>query len=283
VITGVGVWWLWQVFAILVSLVVGSFVTLCITRMPEDRSVVTPGSHCDMCGHAVRPYDNIPVVSWVVLRGKCRDCDGPIPVMLPLMELFVGCLGWLLFRKIVVDVDAIDVAHAVAWTVYFGFLCALTIAAFVDIRHRIIPDQTSSYAVPFGVLGCTLLAYLEYEGWPGFSVRQSVLGALVGYGFFAVLAKVMHALMGQEALGWGDVKLLAMIGAFVGVFPGIYFVLMFGSMMGAAFGVALTLYQWRRPSPPFGPPLALAATVYVFYGDLFIEAYMPMWSRFVGG
>jgi len=274
--------WIWQGFALAVSLVIGSFVSLCIGRMPEDRSVVTPGSHCDMCGHPIRPRDNIPVLSWILLRGRCRDCDGPISATVPMTELLVGLLGWLLFRKIVPDESALDLAHAAAWVTYFGFLCLLTIAAFVDIRHRIIPDQTSSYAVPFGVLGCVVLTALEFEGWPSFSVRQSVLGVIVGYGFFAVLARVAYALTGREALGWGDVKLLAMIGGFVGIFPGVYFVLMFGSIMGAAFGLALTLYQWRRPSPPFGPPLALAAAIYVFYGDLFIESYIPLWSQYIG-
>jgi len=204
-------------------------------------------------------------------------------VTLPLTELFVGLLGWLLFRKVIPDIAALDIGNVAAWVIYFGFLCLLTIAAFVDIRHRIIPDQTSSYAVPFGVLGCTILTYLDYQGWPGFSVRQSLLGVLVGYLFFALLARVAYAMTGREALGWGDVKLMAMIGGFLGAFPGVYFVLMFGSIMGAAFGLSLTLYQWRRPSPPFAPPLALAAAVYVFYGDLIIENYMPLWAVYVGG
>jgi leader peptidase (prepilin peptidase)/N-methyltransferase len=271
------VWWTWQFFAIAVSLVMGSFVSLCITRMPEDRSIITPGSHCDMCGQPVQPRDNIPVISWILLKGRCRDCDASIPVTYPLTELFVALLGWLLFRKLVPDADAIDVAHGVAWVVYFGFLCALTIAAFVDMRHRIIPDETSIYAIPFGVGGAWLLEYLQYDGWLGFGLAQSATGAVAAYAFLGSLAIVAHFTMGPNAMGWGDVKLIAMIGAFLGGFPGAFFVLMFGSMVGSVVGLSMTLYLWRRPILPFGPSLTLVAGLYVFYGDILIENYLTMW------
>ena len=273
---------MWQGFAIAVSLVIGSFVSLCITRMPEDRSVVSPGSHCDMCGHAVRPYDNIPVLSWIILKGGCRDCGAKIPVTYPLIELFVGALGWLLFRKFVPDESALDLTHGVVWTVYFGFLCLLTIAAFVDLRYRIIPDQTSSWAVPFGVLGVAALQYLEYDGWLHMSVLSSLLGAMVGYGFFAAMALGAGAVYGKEALGWGDVKFLGMIGAFLGLAPGVFFVMLFGSMVGAVVGLALTLYFWRQPAPPFGPSLALVAGIYVLYGDIILVNYLPTWAILAG-
>lgn len=274
-------WWMWQVFAIAISLVIGSFVSLCITRMPEDRSVVTPGSHCDMCGQPVRPYDNIPVLSWILLKGGCRDCGASIPVTYPLIEVFVGLLGWLLYRKLVPDADALDPTHAVVWVVYFGFLCLLTIAAFVDVRWRIIPDQTSSLAIPFGVLGCGVLQYLQYDGWLNLTLLQSLLGAMFGYGLFAAMAKFAHLLYGREALGWGDVKLIGMIGAFLGVFPGVFFVMFFGSVLGAIVGLGMTLYLWRRPQPPYGPSLAFVAGVYVLYGDLIIENYLPTWGIFL--
>ncbi len=276
--SGATVWWTWQIFAIAVSLVIGSFVSLCVTRMPEDRSIITPGSHCDVCGHPVRPYDNIPVISWVLLKGRCRDCGASIPVTYPLIEIYVGLLGWLLYRRVVPDVDAIDPVHGTVWVVYFGFLCLLTIAAFVDMKHRIIPDETSIYAVPFGFLGCVLLQYLGYEGWLGFGLRQSVFGAVAASGFFATLGTIAHFLIGREALGWGDVKFMAMIGSFLGLFPGVFFVLLFGSMVGAIGGLAMTVYLWRRPMLPFGPSLAFVATVYVFYGDIIVRNYLTVWA-----
>lgn len=276
-------WWTWQVFAILIGLVIGSFLNLCIARMPEDRSIVTPGSHCDACGRPIRWSDLIPVVSWVLLRGRCRDCGTSIGALTPLIELLGGLLAWLLFRRMVPDPSALDGAHITAWVVYFGFASLLVVASYVDLRHRIIPDQTSIYAVPLGILGALVLEWVGYEGWVAPDWRRAVLGALLAGGFFANTAIIARFLKGQEALGWGDVKLIAMIGAFVGPLPGAMVVMLLGSVIGSIVGIGATLYLRRRPYLPFGPALAAAALLWVLYGDRMVEAFFPGMVRWLYG
>lgn len=277
----IALWWTWQGFAIAVGLVIGSFLNVCIARMPEDRSVVWPGSHCERCGHAIRWTDNIPVVSYLILRGRCRDCAAPIGALHPLIELLGGLLSWLTYRRFVPDPSALDAAHLTAWAVWFGFVCLLVVASFVDLRHRIIPDETSIFAAPAGVLAALGLTAIGYDGWLAIPWRQAVLGAAVGGGFFAGTSLIARLIAGREALGWGDVKLMAMIGAFLGPLPGVFFVTLLGSVIGSITGIASTLYLRRRVYLPFGPALAAAALVYVFYGDLLIRAFLPTWGAWL--
>lgn len=268
-------WWTWQGFAVTFGLVIGSFLNVCIARMPEDRSVVAPGSHCERCQQPIRWFDNVPVLSYVLLKGRCRHCDTPIGASHPLVEVLGGLMAWLLFRRFVPDPALLDLPHVAAWGVYFGFASLLIVATYVDLRHRIIPDPTSSWAVPLGVASVALLAWLGYDGWLATSWRSSVLGAAFGGGFFAVTGLLARFLSGREALGFGDVKLIAMIGAFLGPLPGVLLVMLIGSLIGSVIGILATLILWRRPMLPFGPPLAIGALVYVLYGDLLLRAFFP--------
>lgn len=268
-------WWIWQIFALLAGLVIGSFLNVCIARWPEDRSVVAPRSHCESCGRTIRWSDNLPVLSWFILRGRCRDCSAPIGAVHPAIELLGGLLSWLLYRRMVPSPEALDPAHLATWGVYFGFVSLLVVASYVDLRHRIVPDQTSIWAVPFGVLGAFLLERLGATDWTVPTWREAVLGAALGGGFFALTALVARILKGQEALGWGDVKLMAMIGAFLGPVPGVLVVMLVGSVVGSIVGIAATLIQRRRTYLPFAPPLALAAVAYVLYGELLVRTFLP--------
>lgn len=268
-------WWTWQAFAFAVGLAVGSFLNVCIARWPEDRSVVLPASHCEACGHPIRWSDNLPVVSWFLLRGRCRDCAAPIGAFHPAVELLGGLLSWLVFRRMVPGAEALDPAHVATWAVYFGFVSLLVVASYVDLRHRIIPDQTSIWAVPLGVLAAFALERVGAVDWLVPTWREAVLGAALGGGFFTFTAVIARFLKGQEALGWGDVKLMAMIGAFVGPIPGVIFVMLLGSVVGSIVGIAATLVQRRRTYLPFAPPLAAAAAVYVIYGDRLVRAFLP--------
>lgn len=262
-----------QGFALLYGLVIGSFLNVCLVRLPEDRSLL-PRSACPSCGNAISWRDNVPVVSWLLLRGRCRHCQTPISAVYPLVELLGGLLAVLLFRRMIADPADLDVAHAAAWVVQYAFLCLLVVAAYVDVRHRIIPDQTSVYAIPFGVAGALLLQWLGYDGWLAIGWQQSVIGAAIWGVTFAFIAWVALYLTDQVALGWGDVKLAAMLGAFLGA-PGTFLVLMFGSIFATVAGIAATLIQWRRVYLPYGPPLALAAVVYVLWGEPIARALFP--------
>jgi len=274
-VSDLAVWWVFGAYAALVGLVIGSFLNTVIHRLPEDRSVVRPRSHCPHCHATIRPKDIIPILSWLLLRGRCRACQGRISAHYPLIELLTALLAWLAYVRLVPDAHALDLAHGAAWVVFFGFLALLVVVTYVDVRHHIILDQTSIYAVPFGIAGIGLLQALGYEGWLAISWKEAVLGACAGGLLFAMLAVVVLYVYGREGLGWGDVKLMAMIGAFLGPLPGAFTALLLGSLAGATFGVVYMIARRRRAMLPMGPALALGAVVYVLYGDLILDRLLP--------
>lgn len=258
-----------QAFAVLYGLVIGSFLAVCIVRLPEDRSLLTP-SACGTCGRRLTWWENVPLVSYVALRGRCRTCGGPIPAIHPLTELLGGLLAWLLFRRVFTDPADLDLAHVGLWAILFTFVSLLVVAAAVDIRHRIIPDETSIYAIPFGVAA---VAFVQWEGLEGPLAqgwRHAVVGVALWGGAFAAFAVVVEWIAGRVALGWGDVKLVAMLASFLGVWPGTFVVVLWGSLFGAIAGILVTLALRRRAYLPFGPPLAGAATLWVLYGNLLL-------------
>ena len=244
-------------YATLLGLLVGSFLNVCIGRMPEDRSVVSPPSHCPACGSGIRWYDNIPVLSWLLLRAKCRDCGLPISSLYPTIELLTGCLAWLLWRRIVPDLAHLDLAHLAAFAVYLGFVCMLVAVTFIDLRHYIIPDEFSVYAVPLGVGASLLLGWLGYPD--AVSWQQSVLGALAGGGTLLAISGLWWLVRRQESMGMGDVKLLAMIGAVLGP-TGVLETILAASVVGVAMGLAwaLATRRWNAPFG-FGPAIAVGA------------------------
>ncbi len=271
---------LWHGFAFAVGLSLGSFANVAIDRLPADRSVIPP-SRCDTCGTRLGPRDLVPVLSWLWLRGRCRHCGAPIPAHLPLVELLVGLLSVLLWRRLVPGLHAIDAPHLAAWATYLGFLTLLVIATYVDIRHRIIPDEATVYAIPLGIGSAALLQWLGYDGWLAIPWREAVGGALFGGGMFALAAIVARGLRGTDALGWGDVKLVAMIGAFLGPLPGVMIVVLIGSVLGAVTGLAALVVLRARPWQPFGPSLALGAAAYVLYGREIVESLFPGLYAFI--
>ena len=262
-------------FAFVIGAAVGSFLNVVIRRLPEDRSVVLPASHCPVCLHPIRVIDNVPIVSWVLLRGRCRDCKTKISPVYPMLELLTAGLGWLTFRRFIVDPDAIDLPHLLAWGVFFTFCCLLLVAAFVDVKWRIILDESSIYAVPFAIFASFTLEWVGYDGWLGIGWRQSILGTAMGGGIFGAAAVIALWLLKKEGLGWGDVKLMAMIGAFVGPMPGTWAVMFLGATLGSVVGLVHLLVTRRRQYLPLGPSLSLAALVYVFYGDVLLRGGLP--------
>lgn len=262
-------------FALVFGLVIGSFLNVVIARMPEDRSVVWPGSACPACGTPIRPYDNVPVLAWLWLRGRCRACKTSISPLYPVVELLTGLVSWLVFQRIVPGPSAYDTAHLVAYLVFFLFSAMLIAQTFIDVRHYIIPDQLSIYAVPFGIAASALLHALGYPGALGW--QGSVVGALVGGGVLGGVMSLYWLVRREEGMGFGDVKLLAMMGAFLGALPAVPFILFLASIAGAAVGVPLALLRGRglRAALPFGPFLALAALIWLLHGRELIEHWLP--------
>ena len=254
-------------YAGIFGLCFGSFMNVCIARMPEDRSVVSPASACPRCGSAIRWHDNVPVLSWLWLGGRCRACRGRISGLYPAVELLFGVLTMLLFRHIIPDAGAIDLPHVMAFGWYLYLLFALVALTFIDLKHYIIPDPFSIYAVPFAVGGAWLLGVLGYQGAP--SWRESVVGALFAGSMLIPLMGLYRLIRKEQGMGWGDPKLLALIGAYFGAIPASPFVLITGATVGSIIGIAAALAQGKglRLQMPFGPFLALGAIIWLFFGE----------------
>ena len=267
-----------QVFATALGLCVGSFLNVCIARMPEDRSVVRPASHCPACGASIRPWDNIPLVSWLILRAKCRDCGSPISVLYPIIELMVGLMFWLVFRRFVPGLEALNSQGLMAFGLMALFVSMLIAMTFIDLRHYIIPDEFSIYAVPVGILGVILFAELGgshpvlASGW-----RDAVLGAFIGGGSLGLIMGLYWLVRREEGMGMGDLKLLMMMGAFLGALPAMPFILIVSSLAGAAVGLPMVVIGKKglQVAMPFGPFLAFAAILYVLHGPEIVARQFP--------
>lgn len=271
----------WQLTALALGGALGSFMALAVVRIPEDASLVSPPSRCPVCHTSLRWHDNIPVVSWLLLRGRCAHCGAPISPMYPLIELTMALVTWLTFHRFVPNPNALDVQHFAAWVVFTIFAWCLLLAAYCDVRARIIPEIASIYAVPVGVLGTLLLDVLSYDGWLAIGWRASVVGVVVGGGFLGIISAAWYRIFGTEGLAWGDVRLMAMIGAFVGAVPAAWVILMLASFTGALLAVGALVVTRRPGYLPFGPALALSSLVYLLYGDVLVPRFLPGLSVFL--
>ncbi|HUG40038.1 MAG TPA: prepilin peptidase [Longimicrobiales bacterium] len=238
----------------------GSFLNVCIYRWPAGESVIRPRSRCPVCGTAVAWYDNIPVLSWLILRGRCRGCRTRISVQYPLVEL-AAALIWLgMALWLGPGIEA--VRGAVLLTLLLGI-------AIIDARHRIIPDQFS--------LGGTF-AGLLLAAWPGgIPIATALLGALVGYVFMWLVKLGGEALFRKPALGVGDIHMMAMIGAFVGI-GGALLTILLGSILGLLIGVPVAWAQGKLEARgtylPLGTFLAMGAAVAYLWGEPIIAWYL---------
>lgn len=195
--------------------------------------------------------------------------------MYPTIELLSGLLAWLLFRQVIPSADQLDLAHGVAFVFYFGFVAMLLIATFVDLRHYIIPDQVSIYAVPYGIAGWALLERLGYPS--AMSWKEACLGACVGGGSLVAITGLWWILRRYEGMGLGDAKLLAMIGSIVGLWPALPFVIIVAACLGVAVGLPLSIMSKRglRYAVPFGPFLALSSLLWLFWGPQILARHFP--------
>ena len=240
--------------------VVGSFLNVCIHRLPSGESVVFPASHCPHCRQPIRPYDNIPILSYLILHGRCRQCGSAISLRYPLVEVLAGLAAAAAFSALGLS------AHTL---IRFAFLCALIVITFVDFEHQIIPDAISLPGIGVGFAAALIL------GQPSWTA--SLAGVALGGGLLWGVAEGYYRLTGREGMGGGDIKLLAMIGAFLG-WQAVPVTLLIGSLGGAVVGVALMLVQRRdsRTPIPFGPFLALGAGCALFWGDALIAWYLDI-------
>jgi leader peptidase (prepilin peptidase)/N-methyltransferase len=236
-----------------VGLCFGSFLNVCILRLPKDQSLLRPPSTCPQCGHRIAWFDNIPVFSWLALRGKCRQCRAGISPQYPLIELLVGLI-WLA-AYLLYGFTLHGLAGAVLGTILLGI-------GITDARHYLIPDEYT-----WGGLALGLALSLE-GGWQGFV--YAVIGAATGFGLLYVVGEVGRWLFKEEAMGGGDIKMMAMVGSFVG-WKGVLLTIFAGALFGTLIFVPLSLRKKRLV--PFGVFLAVGAAVTFIWGDGILEWY----------
>jgi leader peptidase (prepilin peptidase) / N-methyltransferase len=240
-------------FFFLLGIVIGSFLNVCITRIPEGVSIVAPGSRCPQCGTPIKPYDNVPLFAWVWLGGKCRACKHPISAMYPLIELVTGLLFVACYLEF-------GITPATAkWLVFSSLIVVLIVT---DLRVRLLPDAVNWPGLAVGLIFSTWLpsddgtafwlsVSLFHRASPARAVGffDGALGALFGSLLLWGFAGLYKVWRGHEGMGLGDVKMMAMVGAFLGL-RGTFLTILLGSLLGSAVGLAiiLALYAtgWQR-------------------------------------
>jgi leader peptidase (prepilin peptidase) / N-methyltransferase len=265
--------------ALVFGLVIGSFLNVVILRLPQGASISTPRSHCPQCKRFISWYENIPVLSYIVLRGRCRGCHQKISARYPLIEALTGLVSLLLYLKLGLGVE---------WAIFFAFSAALIALAFIDLDHRILPDVITLNGIWIGILSSVYLAQpsplasrlLRVAGMEDINPRiialaGSLLGAVVGGGLLWGVAEAYLRLRGIEGMGFGDVKMMAMVGAFLGA-PLALLTIMMGSLVGSVIGLLFIRLaaKTREYELPFGTFLAAAGIAVVLYGDDMVRWYI---------
>ena len=252
-----------SLFVFILGTVVGSFLNVCIYRLPREESVIWPASKCPHCAHPIRWFDNVPILSFFILRGRCRDCQGEISVRYATIETLTGIIflwvsvffGWT--------------AHGVVALILF---CSLLVASVVDLEHQIIPDEISFGGLAVGLILSSVFPeiYQEAIWWKG--LIQALIGALLGGGMIYVTGMIGDFVFKKESMGGGDVKLLAMLGAFLG-WKNAILIFLLAPILALPLGLFLKFAR-RVHVISYGPFLSLAGWISFVWGDKIIQWYL---------
>ena len=248
-----------EIFLVFVlGLIVGSFSNVCIYRIPRNESVIYPASHCPKCRTKIKPIDNIPLLSYILLKGRCRNCGSKISIQYPVVEFLTGLIYLIIYLIYGLSIQSL---------VYIILSSALIIIAFIDLQEQIIPDIISLPGIVVGLILSFIVPYISFI--------NSALGALVGGGIILIIAWVGSIIFKKEAMGGGDVKLTAMIGAFLG-WRYTIISLFLGFFLGALTGIILimTKIKKREDAIPFGPYIALGSIITLLCGEKIISWYI---------
>jgi leader peptidase (prepilin peptidase)/N-methyltransferase len=267
----------YQIYAFAMGAVIGSFLNVCILRWPRERSIVKPRSRCSSCGHQLEWFVNIPVASWIFLRARCRVCEEPISIQYPLIELSVA-IGWLL------AVNAFGPTFTAIRVALFGTI--LLGVAITDLREYLIPDGFTLSGLIF-VLVAAAIGFIRGDASPFANPYDAIIGACAGAGMIAIIGWIGEIAMGKEAMGLGDVTLMAFVGAALGPQRAIITVFL-GAVLGmVAWVLIIAPMTWMRRTPargaqtelalgsaavavplvPFGVFLAPAAVINLLWGE----------------
>ena len=269
---------LFYTFVFIFGLLFGSFLNVCIYRLPRDESIAFPPSHCTNCSTPIKFYQNIPVISYLLLGGKCSSCKEPISVIYPVVELFTAVLVTLLFYKYGVTIETF---------VYVILTLSLIAISFIDLEHFIIPNVITLPGIIIGLAYNLLITDwgfflkiipgLDFENIfyiaPRIPALNSVFGIIIGGGTLLLIAYLYKIIRKREGMGMGDVKLLAMLGAFLGI-NGVFFIILVSSLVGSVIGITLILIQRgnMKLALPYGPFISFAAVLFLFTGPIVIPA-----------
>jgi len=239
-----------------IGLMVGSFANVCVYRIPRDESIVFPGSHCPACHPSITARDNIPLFSWLMLGRKCRYCNIPISWRYPLLELMMGVSWGLLAWHFGATPELV-----VALCLFF----LLWVLSFIDLETGLLPNVLTYPGIVLGLL---------FSWWTG-NWQDALIGVVAGYGIFWLIARVFFWLTGREGMGYGDFKLLAMLGAFMG-WQALPFIIFASSVVGTFAGIIILMLARRgfRTEIPFGPYLAAAGMVWFVWGHELLSWYL---------
>ena len=242
----------------ILGLIVGSFSNVCIYRIPKNESIIYPASHCLKCRTTIKPVDNIPLLSYVLLKGRCRNCGSKISIQYPIVELLTGIIYLIIYLIYGLSIQSL---------IYIILSSALIIIAFIDLNEMIVPDVISLPGIGVGLILSFFVPYIKFI--------NSVSGVVVGGGIILIIALVGSMIFKKEAMGGGDVKLAAMIGAFLG-WRYTIISLLAGFFSGALIGIVLILskIKKREDAIPFGPFLALGALISLLWGEKILLWYL---------
>jgi len=269
------------VVVLLFGLIVGSFLNVCIVRLPRGRSIVSPPSHCPRCKKGIKFYDNMPVISFLVLRGKCRACGEPISWRYPAVELLNGLMYVWTVREFGFGGEMFLV---------MAFCSALIVVTFIDYDHQIIPDVITLPGMLLGLMLAPLFMSVLADPLPFHSgsllphagpyltgFLNSFIGLLFGATPLFAIGLLWEKLRNVEAMGGGDVKLMGMVGSFLG-WKGALLTIMLGALAGSVVGITLILLNRHKIDKviPFGPFLAVGAVVTMFYGYDIVSWYLGL-------
>ena len=251
-----------EIFIFILGLCIGSFLNVCIYRLPASQSIAHPGSMCPKCGTPIAFYDNIPVFSYLWLKGRCRNCRVKIAMRYPIVELLGGLFALATFLKFGPTLEAL---------IYFAFIACLLVVTFIDLDHRIIPDIITLPGIPICFAASFAISSVAY--------KDALLGILAGGGSLFFVAWIYSLITKREGMGGGDIKLLAMMGALVG-WKGVVFTVFVSSLVGTLSGLAVMLqsHKGMKLAVPFGPFLAIGSITYIFFGSQLIAWYFA-WLR----
>jgi leader peptidase (prepilin peptidase)/N-methyltransferase len=253
---------------IVFGLLIGSFLNVCIFRIPEGVSIVTPSSKCPSCGTAIKFYDNIPILSYVLLMGKCRNCRAKVSPRYPFVESLNAALYAVVLNRFGIESP---------WVlfVYLAFTSVLIVIFFIDLDHQIIPNGITYPGIPIAVLlGATILPDPFYRSSP-LGAETAIIGFIAGGGFFYLVAVAGKMIFKKDAMGGGDIKMMAMVGGLLG-WKGVILTTFAGSLLGSIIGVTLIRVKGREwgSKIAFGPFLAVGALISMLWGEEILRWYL---------